>query len=139
MMGSVEIAPLLLILAGVAGSYLLVVPSFELQPDQARSRYADVPEIAHLQVGEQHQGQGVGSAIIAAAQAVIATRGHARAALGVDQDNPRASALYLRLGYEPTGLVDTLGYTWVDLGGVSHPEIEHTELLVKELFTGVSR
>lgn len=99
----------------------------------ARSRYAEVPEIAHLQVGEAHRGQGVGSALMAAAESVIAARGHSRVAVGVDQENPRARALYLRLGYRHTGLADTLGYSWVDLDGVKHPEIEHTELLVKKL------
>ncbi len=106
---------------------------------EARSRYAEVPEIAHLQVGEAHRGQGVGSALMAAAESVIAGRGHAQVAVGVDQENPRARALYLRLGYQHTGLVDALRYTWVDLDGVKHPEIEHTELLVKDLFAGVSR
>lgn len=103
---------------------------------RARSRYAEVPEIAHLQVGERHSGKGVGSAIIAAAESMIAGRSHAQAAVGVDRENPRARALYLRLGYRPTGLIDTLGYTWVDPEGVKHPEVEHIELLVKQLLTG---
>lgn len=100
---------------------------------RARSRYADAPEIAHLQVGESHRGRGAGSAIIAAAETMVAARGHRLTVIGVGEDNPQAQALYLRLGYERTGLVDVLGYTWVDLDGVRHPVVEQTEILVKEL------
>lgn len=60
---------------------------------QARSRYADVPEIAHLQVGEPHRGRGAGSAIIAAAETMVAARGHRLMVIGVGLDNPRAGAL----------------------------------------------
>jgi len=58
---------------------------------QARSRYADAPEIAHLQVGTQHRGQGVGSALVVAAETMIAARGHRFVAIGVGQDNPGAA------------------------------------------------
>ena len=45
------------------------------------------------------QSCGLGTTLMAAAEDRIRRRGLARAELGVEQDNPRARALYERLGY----------------------------------------
>lgn len=45
------------------------------------------------------QSCGLGTILIAAAEERIRRRGLVRAELGVEQDNPRARALYERLGY----------------------------------------
>ncbi len=45
------------------------------------------------------QGCGLGSVLIAAAEQRIRARGLDRAEIGVEEDNPRARALYERLGY----------------------------------------
>ncbi len=49
------------------------------------------------------QGLGIGTRLIRAAESRIRARGLARARLSVEPDNPRARALYERLGYIPHG------------------------------------
>lgn len=101
--------------------------------ERARRRYAGTPEIAHLQVGPACRGQGVGTALVRAAEELIRGRGHRWAAIGVGLDNPSALELYLRLGYRRTDAIDTVRYTWIDESGGEHPEVEDTLLLVKGL------
>jgi ribosomal protein S18 acetylase RimI-like enzyme len=45
------------------------------------------------------QSCGIGTLLVAEAERRIAARGHAYAELSVERDNPRARALYERLGY----------------------------------------
>lgn len=49
------------------------------------------------------QSCGIGTLLISSAEARIAARGLAVAELGVEESNPRARALYERLGYRPYG------------------------------------
>jgi ribosomal protein S18 acetylase RimI-like enzyme len=49
------------------------------------------------------QGLGLGTALIAAAEERIRRRGLTVARMGVGDGNPRARALYERLGYEELG------------------------------------
>jgi len=99
----------------------------------ARSAHPGCIEFNHLQVRPEELGSGVGSALIAAAEDLIRWRGHPEVGIGVAADNPAAAALYRRLGYELTGVRDTIAYTWFDGDGAAHDEIEHDELLVKAL------
>ena len=46
---------------------------------------------------------GIGTFLVRSAEQRIAARGLTRAELGVEEDNPRARALYERLGYRPYG------------------------------------
>ncbi|MFJ3908227.1 GNAT family N-acetyltransferase [Streptomyces vinaceus] len=46
---------------------------------------------------------GIGTLLIRSAEQWIAARGLTRAELGVEEDNPRARALYERLGYQAFG------------------------------------
>ncbi|WP_035864520.1 GNAT family N-acetyltransferase [Kitasatospora cheerisanensis] len=49
------------------------------------------------------QSCGIGTFLIRTAEQRITARGLTRAELGVEDDNPRARALYERLGYRPFG------------------------------------
>ena len=60
------------------------------------------PRCGHIHQLATHprlRGQGLGSALIAALEDRIRSRGCRWATLGVEDDNPRARALYERLGY----------------------------------------
>ena len=60
-------------------------------------------EIWMLSVLGGWQSLGVGSLLIAALEDRVRERGLPRATLSVEHDNPRAEALYRRLGYVRTG------------------------------------
>ena len=55
--------------------------------------------VANLGVRAEARGQGAGAALLAQQHQAAVTRGLSRAALDVAVDNPRAEALYTRLGY----------------------------------------
>ncbi|MQS15637.1 GNAT family N-acetyltransferase [Streptomyces kaniharaensis] len=62
----------------------------------------ECPEINALHVAEPLQGRGIGTALIRHAERLAARRGVPRIGLGVaEEGNPRAAALYARLGYRP--------------------------------------
>ncbi|HLS44415.1 MAG TPA: GNAT family N-acetyltransferase [Ornithinicoccus sp.] len=100
---------------------------------RARESYPEAVEVNHLQVREEHRGRGVGSAVIAAAEELARGRGRAQVAVGVAHDNDGAARLYERLGYRRTGAMDTVEYDWVDEAGTVRHEVEHDELLVRDL------
>lgn len=56
-----------------------------------------------LSVHERFQSLGIGTRLIADLERVILARGRRTARLSVELDNPRAAALYLRLGYREVG------------------------------------
>ncbi len=63
-----------------------------------------VPDLSDLFVTPAYRGQGIGTAMLAACEALARARGFAQISLAVNPDhNVRALALYLRLGYRPTG------------------------------------
>jgi GNAT superfamily N-acetyltransferase len=69
---------------------------------EARQAVPNCPEINGLAVTETLRGGGIGTALIRRAEQLASERGVQRIGLGVDQDgNPRAAALYARLGYRP--------------------------------------
>ncbi|HYP44903.1 MAG TPA: GNAT family N-acetyltransferase [Propionibacteriaceae bacterium] len=79
--------------------------------------YTRRPEVGFLWmvvVHETLQGVGIGSTLITALEARVAERGLSRVQLRVEYDNPRAAALYRRLGYREVGsTVDS----WAVAGG----------------------
>jgi GNAT superfamily N-acetyltransferase len=89
----------------------------------------DVPELRNLQVQESARGRGIGTAIMRAAEERIAP---GRLAVGVALDNPRARAMYERLGYRGTGELTTTTYAYVDDAGVTREATETDERLVKQ-------
>ena len=88
------------------------------------------PELRNLHVDPTVRGRGVGTAIIRAAEARVAP---GRLAVGVASDNPRARALYERLGYRGTGELTTSAYEYVDDSGRTRQATETDERLVREL------
>jgi ribosomal protein S18 acetylase RimI-like enzyme len=65
--------------------------SYDTQPDTG--------EIGSMSMREVWQSLGIGSLLIGAAEQRIRDRCLRRAALDVEENNPRARALYERLGY----------------------------------------
>jgi ribosomal protein S18 acetylase RimI-like enzyme len=99
----------------------------------AATAYPSVPTITNLHVHPPFQGHGAGTAIMVAAERTAARRGHTQVTIGVAEDNPRATRLYTRLGYVRTGVDDESRYSWTDSSGTAHEEVEHVELLLKNL------
>lgn len=95
----------------------------------ARAAHPGCVEINHLQVRADMRGQGAGTALIIAAQRLAESKGYTEVALGVSAANQAARRLYLRLGYEPTGIRDTTSYSWFDAHGLEHYVEEETNCL----------
>lgn len=89
------------------------------------------PELRNLNVRPAFRGLGIGTRIIAAAEVVAQSRG--ALVIGVSDDNDEARKLYLRLGYVPTGEVESYTYSFVDDDGVTHQADETAENLIKTL------
>lgn len=70
-----------------------------------------------LAVRPEWQGLGIGTAIVAELEARAAAAGFAAVRLGVEHDNPRAGALYRRLGYRE---VASIVESWPDDAGRIH-------------------
>jgi GNAT superfamily N-acetyltransferase len=61
-----------------------------------------LPHIVDLQVKESHRGQGYGSEFVRAIERIASQAGYRHLYISVEPlDNPRAYALYKRLGYQP--------------------------------------
>lgn len=58
--------------------------------------------ISDIWVAPEHEGKGVGSALVAALEDQFGRQGFAEATIGVSVDNARALGLYLHLGYRET-------------------------------------
>ncbi len=72
--------------------------------DQVASGLGDTcPDVEDLLVLESSRSQGVGGQILEAAERLALERGVRRIGLGVGVDNPRARAMYERLGYRNAG------------------------------------
>ncbi|GHK03015.1 GNAT family N-acetyltransferase [Streptomyces sp. NPDC003753] len=103
---------------------------------EVRAARAGCPEINGLGVWpEELRSRGIGSALIRAAEDLARGRGRSVIGLGVAADNPRAAALYARLGYRPlTAYVDRWSYE--DADGVAHECADPCTFLIKELPAG---
>lgn len=66
----------------------------------------DVPtaQVSYFGVRPRSWGQGIGKRLLQELRRRLAATGYARAELSVYADNPRAIALYERLGWRPRGL-----------------------------------
>jgi GNAT superfamily N-acetyltransferase len=94
-----------------------------------------LPQIVDLQVHPAHRGQGYGSAFVGALERIAAAAGYRELYLSVDPvDNPRAYALYQRLGYQA---IQTEPYrtSWefTDSGGTMHRGEEWSVDMVKQV------
>lgn len=98
---------------------------------ELREAFPDAVEIAGLHVGEQWRGQGVGSALVRAAERLAWEAGCRRLVIGVADDNPGAAALYRSLGYRETGVRAQVCYELPGADGVRVPVVEQTRALIK--------
>lgn len=101
--------------------------------EPVRTAVPDCPEIGYLHVEQSRRGEGVGSALVGAAEDCIVARGFPLAGLAVGAENPRAAQLYERLGYRDTSVRYLSRYTWFDESDVGHDVTEANLYLVKEL------
>lgn len=101
--------------------------------DAVRAEYPDCPELNGLSVfPAELQGQGIGTAIVRAAEDRARDRGLQRIGLGVGDDNPRAARLYERLGYAASiDYVDV--YDYVDAAGCQQVAEDPCRFMVKDL------
>jgi GNAT superfamily N-acetyltransferase len=91
------------------------------------------PEINALAVWPPTvRSRGIGGALVRAAEERARGQGRTAIGLGVADDNPRAAALYTRLGYLP--LAPYLGrWSYEDHDGTTRACVEKLTFLVKEL------
>ncbi|WAU80907.1 GNAT family N-acetyltransferase [Streptomyces sp. Qhu-G9] len=83
---------------------------------EVRAARPGCPEINGLLVWPRTlRSRGIGGALVRAAEELAVARGTGLMGLGVGDDNPRAAALYTRLGYRPVvTYVDRWAYLDVD-------------------------
>ncbi|MFE9457436.1 GNAT family N-acetyltransferase [Streptomyces californicus] len=104
---------------------------------EVRARFPDCPELNGLSIWPPElRSRGIGSALIAAAEERVRAAGHARIGLGVNDDNHRAAALYLRIGYRETDCRYVDRYAYLDDEGVRHEVADPARFLAKELPKG---
>lgn len=96
----------------------------------AEIRWSGEVELANLSVRAGARGRGVGSALIEAAERLV---GSGELSIGAGVDNPRARALYERLGYAGTGELTTTTYEYMDDAGIRRIATETDERLIKHL------
>ncbi|MFB7360046.1 GNAT family N-acetyltransferase [Streptomyces gardneri] len=100
---------------------------------EVRAVLGDCPELNGLDVWpEGLRGQGIGTALVHAAEELVRERGGTALGLGVARDNPRAAALYARLGYEPV-VAYTDRWAWTDAAGRTHACADACTFLVRPL------
>ncbi|MFI9153180.1 GNAT family N-acetyltransferase [Streptomyces sp. NPDC053367] len=107
--------------------------------ERVRAARPGCPEINALAVRpETLRSRGIGSALVRAAERLAHERGRTAVGLGVADDNPRAAALYTRLGYLPlTTYLDRWSYE--DHDGVVHECADPCTFLVKDLLASPPR
>ena len=100
---------------------------------EVRAEYQYCPEINGVGVWpESMRSHGIGTALIRDAELRAAERHLPYVGLGVADDNPRAAALYARLGYRPVvSYLDRWSYK--DSNGAVHDVADRCMFLVKRL------
>jgi len=86
--------------------HLVVCTPVGLPVAKGAVNYEEKPEagvIWTLSVRRELRSLGIGTVLISAAEDRIRARGLRRAEVGVEENNPRARALYERLGYQAYG------------------------------------
>ncbi|GGP57125.1 hypothetical protein GCM10010231_30150 [Streptomyces sindenensis] len=104
---------------------------------EVQARFPGCPELNGLGIWPPElRSRGIGTALIRAAEERVRAAGHPLVGLGVDDDNARAAALYLRIGYRETGCRYLDRYAYIDDDGVRHEVADPARFLVKELDGG---
>lgn len=104
---------------------------------EVRARFPDCPELNGLAIWPPDlRSRGIGTALIRAAEQRVHGAGHALIGLGVDDDNHRAAALYLRIGYRETGCRYLDRYVFLDADGVRQEVADPARFLVRDLGEG---
>ena len=85
------------LVVALANGRLAATGAVDFRPDPAAG------ELTMLAVHEHLQSLGLGTRLVTALEKRIRARGRRTARLTVEHDNPRARALYLRLGYREVG------------------------------------
>ncbi|NUP19401.1 MAG: GNAT family N-acetyltransferase [Streptomyces sp.] len=100
---------------------------------EVRAACPGCPEIGGLAVWpEELRSRGIGTALVRAAEQLARERGLAVVGVGVAKDNPRAAALYARLGYR--SLADYVArYSYEDVDGTIRECADTCAFLVKNL------
>ncbi|MGI5348091.1 GNAT family N-acetyltransferase [Streptomyces sp. CA-250714] len=100
---------------------------------EVRAAHPGCPEVNGLGIWpETLRSQGIGTALIQEAERLAAGRGCGVIGLGVEKNNPRASALYTRLGYHASvPYLDCWSYE--DGAGVAHRVADACVFMVKPL------
>ncbi|NUT29689.1 MAG: GNAT family N-acetyltransferase [Streptomyces sp.] len=100
---------------------------------EGRAACPGCPEIGGLAVWpEELRSRGIGTALVRAAEQLARERGLAVVGVGVAKDNPRAAALYARLGYR--SLADYVArYSYEDVDGTIRECADTCAFLVKNL------
>ncbi len=114
-------------------SVLLVAWVADVPVGQGQLTLGREPELRNLQVATVARGHGVGTTIVRAAERHARAAGAMALSVGVADDNPRARALYERLGYAGTGIRSTTTYAFVDDAGVRRTATETDEMLRRVL------
>lgn len=92
-------------------------------------RFGEPWELHNLHVHPDRRGQGIGARLVTAVEEFARLTGSLR--LGVGVDNHDARRLYQRLGYQPTGELQTSTYTHLDDDGTPHQTTETDEWFTK--------
>ena len=101
---------------------------------EVSQRYPQCPELNGVEVWPaERRSQGIGTAIIGVAEACAHVRGYHQIGLGVTDDNPRAAALYQRLGYHDAGCRCVDRYHYLDDYGRRHYIADLARFLIKQL------
>ena len=97
-------------------------------------RTSGCAHVEDLFVMPKCRSQGIGARILAHAERLSTERGFKQIGLAVGIDNPRARALYERLGYVDTGFgAFEIGGTYLDIHGNRREWREVCEYLMKRL------
>ncbi|WP_086830228.1 GNAT family N-acetyltransferase [Allokutzneria sp. NRRL B-24872] len=101
---------------------------------EINKHYPTCPELNGLDVWPPElRSHGIGTALISAAESLVRQRGFHHIGLGVDDENSQAAALYLRLGYQETGLRYLDRYQYTDNDGNLYDIADPARFLVKQL------
>ncbi|CAM5473088.1 GNAT family N-acetyltransferase [Streptomyces albus] len=101
---------------------------------EVQARFPGCPELNGLGIWPPDlRSRGIGTALIRAVEQRVREAGHDLIGLGVDDDNPRAAALYLRIGYRETGCRYLDRYAYLDADGVRQEVAYPARFLVRSL------